>query len=75
MVRYSFPVGLLHPRQHAGLSRRSDSRPLWDAYDTKPETPPLCHATFGVVRGVKLADCELTPASILRLDTLLDGRQ
>jgi len=23
MVRYSFPVGLLHPLQHAGLSRRS----------------------------------------------------
>jgi hypothetical protein len=23
MVRYSFPAGLLHPLQHAGLSRRS----------------------------------------------------
>ena len=22
MVRYSFPVGLFHPRLHAGLSRR-----------------------------------------------------
>jgi hypothetical protein len=23
MVRYSFPVGLFHPRQHAGLSQRT----------------------------------------------------
>ena len=24
MVRYSFPVGLLHPLRHAGLSRRTN---------------------------------------------------
>jgi hypothetical protein len=40
MVRYSFPVGLLHSLLHAGLSRRTDSlsshTPEFAFWDTRP---------------------------------------
>ena len=44
--RFSFPVGLFHPLQHAGLSRRPPESPF---FVPNPATDPLCNC-FGESR-------------------------
>ena len=48
---FSFPVGLFHPLQHAGLSRRTpscrNSRPLWNCpVYPLPRRPQPCRLTL-----------------------------
>jgi hypothetical protein len=39
---FSFPVGLFHPLQHAGLSRRTPDRPSSDRYRKSTSDSDCC---------------------------------
>jgi hypothetical protein len=64
----SFPVGLFHPLQHDGLSRRSPS-----SRHTRPESSDSCPLTTGAIRVCTSKGGPLTfqvPVTVLELNEL-----
>lgn len=82
MVRYSFPVGLFHPLQHAGLSRRSfpfaHSRERMEMFERPSHAEPVDSRGFAPETSRPLLSCRfrlLSPARWFRASVNLTAKQ